>query len=77
MIELTPFDAEELGRTLIDLADSCLTAEKYRPADDAARIKDLHRKHLLELGESCEACEQYAAELISRAEWLRRTGQAF
>lgn len=36
----------------------------------------MHRRHLLELGESCEACEQYAAELIPFEEWARRTTRA-
>lgn len=39
----------------------------------AERRAAKHRKHLLELGESCEACEQYAAELIDTEEWVRRT----
>lgn len=35
MLELSPFDAEELGRTLIDAANDCLANPSYVPADEA------------------------------------------
>lgn len=37
MVELTPFDAEDLGRKLIDNANDCVTDEKYVSADEAPK----------------------------------------
>ena len=35
MIEMTPFDAEDLGRKIIDNANDCLIDPAYISADDA------------------------------------------